>query len=94
MAIAQNRATDRRFQDVKGKLMYMHTLNGKPAYYTEGEQVSYAGKEILIPQMLVPSLKELRKQQKRSIEWRKAQGWSETPSEYGYVRIYIQREEN
>jgi hypothetical protein len=55
------------------KVFYIHTIKGSAAYY-EGHQICYSvfnGK----PMPTCTSLKQIRKEQKASMEWRKKQGY-------------------
>ena len=72
----------------KFKTMYMHTLNGKPAFYCEDQQICYACHgQLKFPDGLADSLKQIRKEHKSSQMWRRAQGFSESSSVYGYLRV-------
>ena len=71
------------------KYAYMHTIKGEPARYKEGKQIYYVhflGKFI---GKLVPSLKQIRKEQKLSTAWRKKNGFP--ISEYSYIKVRTAR---
>ena len=68
--------------------LYMHTINGIPAQYEEGEQIVFAnfvrgGGGI---RRLCESLEQVKLEEKLSNKWRKEQGW-DVFNDYGYVRI-------
>ena len=70
----------------KPKTYYLHTLDGQPADFS-GEQVCYAvhyGK----PNKLATSLKQIRREQQASREYRERIGF-ENDCEYGYRRYSI-----
>lgn len=55
------------------KIYYLHTLDGKPAYF-DGQQVcfvNYRGKAA----PLAKNLAQIRKEQQMSDEWREKQGY-------------------
>lgn len=65
---------------------YMHTIDGKPAVYVDGQQICYAlSGRYTIGQLLVPDLATIRRQQEASRLWRVSQGYDET--EYDYLRF-------
>ena len=82
------------------RVMYMHTLDGKPANFTwtreqrgdeivEVPYVYFAGARR--PAELVPSLRQLKREQRMALEDAKAMGvmeWS-NPRTYGYVRVNL-----
>lgn len=66
----------------------MHLIKGNPAaFYCE--QICYGNHGLLIPDHLCESLYELRQQQKKSNEWRHAQGWDSTDFSYLRVRVEV-----
>lgn len=73
---------------MKGKkiVKYMHTLNGIPAEYYDGEQVRYASRNRITK--LAQSLKQIKSEQKKSNIWRIKQGFNPVEN-YGYVRLTI-----
>lgn len=71
----------------KTRTMYMHTLEGKPAYYEPGRQIVFAGWKV--PAYgLAPSLRALRAQKRWSDEWRAKQKY-EADFRHSYVRIVL-----
>lgn len=73
---------------MKSKTYYLHTIDGRPAYYVPGMQICYInfyGK----PKPLVASLDQIRAEQKASSEWRKAQGYDHGTKDYGYRRVRL-----
>jgi hypothetical protein len=73
------------------KRMYMHTLDGKPAFYIQGGQVCYAnqGRSGHHRQLLVQSLAQLKAEQKASRAWRQSIGMADMASEYGYCIVGV-----
>jgi hypothetical protein len=69
------------------KTMYMHMLNGKPAFY-DGCQIAYAGHGLRIPDHLRSSLAVIRKEHQKSYLWREKQGWADN-LHYGYSRVKV-----
>ncbi len=66
----------------KSKWIYMHTLNGRPAYF-DGDQIVYGVNEV---RCFCLSLQEIRKQQKQSDAWRKGMGYG-PHSPYSYTKF-------
>lgn len=67
--------------------VYMHTIDGKPAKYVEGEQIVFlnnASKNVLRD-----SLNQIRADQKATIKWRKRNGFKCNDARYGYVMFYL-----
>lgn len=56
----------------RSKLKYMHTICGHPAHYVPGEQICYSTRGAFGAAVLVDSIKEIHKQRKLSIKWRRA----------------------
>lgn len=75
----------------KKRVMYMHTLDGKPASYDPGYQVHFAspGRWSRRGIQLCASIADIHR------EWRESEAWRErqelTPAYYphGYVRVEI-----
>ena len=65
---------------------YMHTLNGKPAYY-DGERVGYGNSRTKLS--LCRSLEEIRDQQIKSDLWLKKKGLCDPSWIYGYVMVRL-----
>ena len=67
------------------KSYYMHTIDGRPATF-DGTQIvfmSFYGP----PNKVCHSLREIRRHEKQSIDWRSNFGVSPTPGKYGYFRV-------
>ena len=72
----------------KNKVMYMHTINDEPARYEEGEQIYHVNKYGDFIAKLVPTLRQIRKEQRLSDKWREERdGLLDT--EYDYIRVEI-----
>lgn len=73
----------------KPKTYYMHTIDGRPAFFA-GDQVcfmNFYGK----PSKLALSLKQIRKEQAKSREYRQSIGFSDDHDRYrlGYRRVCV-----
>jgi len=66
------------------KYKYMHTLDGRPAHYYPGEQICYAIQPRPIP--LCSSLKQIKKEQKLSAEWRVKKGFNPN-NDYSHMKV-------
>lgn len=67
------------------KSWYMHTIDGKPAFYAErNEQICYAMRRQNFP-ILVEDLATIREQQRKTIDYRMRQRCDVDPGEYGYI---------
>lgn len=72
---------------MKRRVMYMHTIDGYPAKYLErNRQITFAGKRGI---RLVPSLAQIRREQRATVEWRTAQGYGDHDTKYGYVLVEV-----
>lgn len=67
------------------KCLYMHTLDGMPAAY-DGRHICYWYRRV----PLVATLKQIRKEQAASKEWRRKQGYGDS-AKYGYVTIKVSK---
>jgi hypothetical protein len=65
--------------------VYIHTIDGRPAVFWRGEQICYAENGNRLSALLVPSLRQIRREQAASEAWRRSQGFEPTP--YGYLRL-------
>lgn len=73
------------------KIMYMHTIDEKPAFYEMNEQIVFANKntERGLPR-LVESLEQIKREQKLSIAWRKRMGFDiYNDYHYSYIRVIV-----
>jgi hypothetical protein len=64
---------------------YMHTLNGMPAMYFEGDQICYASNRYVI--QLRNSLDEIKADRRKSAKCRKSMGLGIDTLEMGHIRI-------
>lgn len=73
------------------KVMYMHTIDGYPAHYWEREQVCFIAKYCKPQKALVPSLRQIKKEQNLSMAWRVKQGFDKKPQrkDYGWIKILV-----
>jgi hypothetical protein len=73
----------------QGKWLYMHTLNGVPAQYVEGEQICYANgiRGNTGVSRLCESRTQIKREQRLAKRWRIKRGYRVIPGDYGYVRI-------
>jgi hypothetical protein len=75
------------------KTMYMHTLNGKPAFQGEHQicyAVGYSGGVLEIPRHLASSKATIQRRINKTVEWRKSMGYSVNELEYGYLAVKVQ----
>jgi hypothetical protein len=73
---------------VKTKTMYMHTLRGEPGHFVQG-QICYAKNGTALSELLVGSLREIRRQQQDSIRFRRLRGFDSDVNEYSYLRVKV-----
>jgi hypothetical protein len=73
------------------KTYYVHTIDGRPAFYYKNEQIVYLAGRNLKKEHLVKSRKQIIKEQRSSIAWRKKRGYScdDGYCNYHYFRIRI-----
>jgi hypothetical protein len=72
------------------KRMYMHMINGQPAFF-DGEMVCYMNhaQHGHHRQAIVPSLKQLRAEQKASLAYRKRNNYADHVNEYSYCIVGV-----
>lgn len=66
---------------------YMHTINGLPARYVEGQQIYYLSDKCR--NVLRYSLEEIKDDQSRSIKYREKRGFEVLNLGYGYRMFYL-----
>lgn len=66
------------------KDLFIHTIQGYPANYIKGHQISY--RNARQPIYLVKSLAKIKADRKASNEWRKKHGY-EIVHDYGFIRL-------
>ena len=73
------------------KIMYMHTIDGYPACYWQGEQICYIRKYHKPKKVLVSSVSQIKKEQRLSMAWRVNQGFDKKPDrkDYGWIKILV-----
>lgn len=71
----------------QGKSVYMHTLDGEPAYFAYDEQVCYANTRTTVSQLFVDDLKTIRRQWALSEAWRKSANFTPCLHEHHYLRF-------
>jgi hypothetical protein len=81
---------------MKARTMYMHTIDSKPAFWSdESEQIVYAdvarfsGDGTRSVAVLRRTLRQIRRDQQRSIRNRRGWGMGEGPGKYGYCRVEV-----
>lgn len=70
---------------------YMHLINGKPAFYWPGKQITFAAYR-RTPVSLAKDLNQIRKEQRASVKWRKQRGFHDATKDYfiyGWVRVEV-----
>lgn len=68
---------------------YMHTITGNPAYFSQEHEQIYRYTKYGLPVSLADSLRQLRREQQKSIRSRRALGLDEDGSKYGYSRVAV-----
>lgn len=63
---------------------FMHTIDGRPAFYDHEEQICFAVRRRAIP--LAKDLNQIKREQRASRRWRIKNGFFPT-SGYGFMRI-------
>lgn len=71
----------------QGKSVYMHTLDGKPAYYVPGDIVVYVGRRVSMAQLFQPDLRTIKRQWRDSENVRVAEGSWVSSSKHGYLVV-------
>lgn len=69
--------------------LYMHIVDGRPGMF-DGDQIVIFNRYssgITLKSVLKDSLKQIRDEQWKAIDWRKRRGYDTDPSEYDYIRI-------
>ena len=74
----------------KNRTYYLHTIDGRPAFYVHGMQICFANRYGK-PAPLATSLGQIKREQRASVEWRRAQGYDHSAEEYGYRRVSVSR---
>lgn len=72
----------------KSNSIYMHTANGCPAMF-DGNQIVIVNRYssgITLKSMFRNSLKEIRDEQWKAIDWRKRRGYETDERDYNYIR--------
>lgn len=75
----------RMVKNTKMKKAFIHTIDGLPAQYYDGEQICYGMRRCGVK--TVDTLAQIKKEQRASIKFRKKQGWEEDGFDYDYMRI-------
>lgn len=67
------------------KKVFIHTINGLPAQYHEGEQICYGSRRSGVK--TVDTLAQIKKEQRATYKWRKKKGYDTHSFVYNYMRI-------
>lgn len=83
-----------RTKEKKPRMMYVHTIEGKPATWSERDgQLVFVDddrwRDRATNATLRASVRQIRRDQARSIEQRKAWKFNDQPGRYGYVRVLL-----
>jgi hypothetical protein len=70
-------------------IKYMHTMDGKPGYYVEGEQIYFASRGSFGAVRLVDSVEQIHKNEKASDKYRISKGMDARPWGFGWVKVKI-----
>lgn len=68
---------------------YMHTINGKPAFFY-GDHIYQAVDGMTMEELTVPKLSVIRSQQTRTASYRRKNNLSGHRCVYGYLRIKME----
>jgi len=74
------------------KVMYLHTIDNVPARYEKNGQICYVNFYGNFIGKLVPSLKQIKEEQKLSVKWRRKMGFKNKPKavkKYGWIRVEL-----
>ena len=75
-------------KDQTNIVLYMHTINGRPAEYVPKGQICYAGARGVT--RFAKSLNQIKSEQRKSKQWRKkVLGDDATNHSYDYTRMTI-----
>lgn len=80
-----------RNKEAKGRWLYVHTIDGRPAQYFPGSQICFSPWRGIT--RTATSLRQIRREQRASIRWRREKGYEASPSDYGYFRLYVAAED-
>lgn len=67
---------------------YIHLLDGKPAFF-DGEQLCFADNRRHLNELLVDSLRTIRKHWYLSNEFRRSLGYLSERTRYSYLRVKV-----
>jgi hypothetical protein len=70
--------------------LYMHTIDGRPAEYWPGEQITFARYRNGVSHF-AESIQQIRKEERASLRYRRSRGWHDRCA-YGYVVLRITQE--
>lgn len=70
---------------------YMHTICGSPAYF-DGEMLCYVGRGMRLDEILRSSLKEIRREQNLSADYRLRHSMIVPTLETSYIRFQLRNE--
>jgi hypothetical protein len=71
---------------VRARVLYMHTIDGAAGSYYPGQQICFAVRTR--PIKLCDSLDQIKQEQRKTREWRTAQGFP-NQARYGHLRVFV-----
>lgn len=71
------------------KSMYVHLLDNQPAFFDDG-QICFATHGIEFERLLVPTLRQIRREQQATIAYRNTLGWKDG-FKYSYLRVTVKQ---
>lgn len=71
---------------VSRRVVYMHTIDGAPAEFFPGYQIAFAHNPL---SRFADSLRQIRREQRESSEYRLAQGFADNDLGNGYIRVRL-----
>lgn len=79
----------KQIENAQVRKVYMHTINGYPARYIEGQQIVYLTSRS--KNVTRSTLAAIKFEQKQSAAWRKRKGMT-GHSNYGFVMFYMEKQ--
>lgn len=75
---------------MKKRILYMHTLNGKPATFS-GDQICYAAPSKKYPATLATSMAQIRRERRATERFRRRHGFWSVNDSYKHVTVSLPR---
>lgn len=72
---------------MKSKSVYMHTIMREPAFF-DGDQICYLRSGCKVSEVFANSLKQIRKEQLFTKNYREKENFDHNPYEYSHMRFW------